>query len=144
MINYYRTVIESILTTNILDWFGCTNKRKINKIESIIIKAESIIGSSLCTIQSNYQERTIERTSNIIKALSHPVTRYFYYLSNDRLCAFKCNKRYIDSFHPLAIQTLNTNFYTLINNLFLLSLIMCLMLLLQLVHHVYLFVFFGI
>ena len=27
MINFYRVVIESTLTTNILVWFGCTNNR---------------------------------------------------------------------------------------------------------------------
>ena len=32
MINFYRSVIESMFTTNILVWFGCTNKRKIKKI----------------------------------------------------------------------------------------------------------------
>ena len=51
MINFHRAVIESIFTTNILVWFGCTNKRDINKIESIIRTVERIIGTSLHTIQ---------------------------------------------------------------------------------------------
>ena len=92
MINFYCAVIESILTANILVWFGCTNKREIQKIESIIRTAERIIVTSLRTIQSIYQERTIKRTSNIIKDLSHPATRYCQYLPSGRLCAFKGSK----------------------------------------------------
>ena len=45
MINSYRAVIESILTTIILVWFGCINKREIKKMESIIRSAEVIIGT---------------------------------------------------------------------------------------------------
>ena len=51
MINFYRAVIESILTMSILVWFGCKNKREIKKIESIIRTAERITGTSLRTIQ---------------------------------------------------------------------------------------------
>ena len=32
LINFYCAVIEIILTTNLLVWFGCTNKREIKKI----------------------------------------------------------------------------------------------------------------
>ena len=112
MINFYCAVIESIFTTNILAWFGCTNKREINKIESIIIirTTERIIGTSLCTIPSIYQERTIKGTSNIIKDLSHPATRYFQYLMSGRFRVLNGNKRFIDSFYPFAMKTFNTNF----------------------------------
>ena len=57
VINSYRAVIESIWTTNILVWFGCTNKKEIKKIESIIIRtADRIIGTSLRTIQPINQD----------------------------------------------------------------------------------------
>ena len=110
MINFYCVVIEIFLATNILVWFGCTSKREIKKIKSIIRTAERIIGTSLCTIQSIYLEPTINRTSTITKDLSHPATRYFHYLPSGRLRAFKGNERLIDSFYPFVIKTFNTNF----------------------------------
>ena len=105
MINFYHAVIEGILTANILVWFYCTNKMEVKKIKLIIRTAERIIGASLRTIQSTYQERTIKRTSNIYKNMSHPVTLYFQYLPSGRLRTFKGNKRLIDSFYPFAIKT---------------------------------------
>ena len=83
IINFHRAVIESTLTTNILVWFGRTGKRKIKKVESIIRSAERIIGTTLRTIQSIYQVRTITRTSDIIRDLSHPATRYFLSLPSE-------------------------------------------------------------
>ena len=110
MINFYRVVIQSILTTNILVWFWCTNKREIKRVESVIRTAERIISTSIHTIQSIYQERSIKRISNIIKYLSHPATWYFQYLPSGRLCAFNVNKRFIDSLYPFALKILHTNF----------------------------------
>ena len=48
VINFYFIVIKSVLTTNILVWFGCTNKREIKKIESII-RSDGIIDTSIRT-----------------------------------------------------------------------------------------------
>ena len=86
--------------------------------QSIIRTAERIIGTSIRTIQSIYQERTIKRTSNIIKDLSHPASLYFQYLPSGWLRAFKGNKRLIGSFFPSTIKTLNTNFMRLSSILF--------------------------
>ena len=55
MINFYRVVIENILTTNILDRLRCTSKREFEKIDSIVWTAVRITGTSLHTIQSIYQ-----------------------------------------------------------------------------------------
>ena len=52
MIYFYLAVIESILTTNILVCFWCTDNREIKIVQSFIRTAEGVIGTFLSTIQS--------------------------------------------------------------------------------------------
>ena len=101
LINFYRAIIESILTTHILVWFGRINQNDLRKLESVIRTAERIIGTSLPSIHSIYQDRTLKRVTNIMKDNSHPALNYFHYLpSGRRLRNFKGSKRFTHSFYP--------------------------------------------
>ena len=122
MIKYNPSQIESILTTNMLVWFECTNKREIKKIESIVRTAEIINTTSLRTIQSIYQERAFKRTWHFIKDLSHPAIRYFQYFrltdyvhsatTRDSLIVFGL----LQSKHSILIVCVNQQFIYLFSS----------------------------
>lgn len=59
-LNSYRVreiIIESILTTNIVVWFGRARQNGFRKLESVVRNAERIIGTGLPSLNSLYQER---------------------------------------------------------------------------------------
>ncbi len=107
-INFYRAIIESILTSNILVWFGRASKNDINKLESVIRNPERIIGTSLPSLISLYEERTIKRVDCIMNDASHPASGHFEFLPSGKgLRTFKGSKRLTNSFYPPAVKLFN-------------------------------------
>ncbi len=111
LVNFYRAIIESILTTNILVWFySRVSQRDLGKLQSVIRSAERIIGTSLPSIHSLYQERALKRVDCIMKDHSHPASVYFNFLpSGNRLLAFRGSKRFTNSFYPSAVKIFNAH-----------------------------------
>ena len=108
LINFYRTIIESIITSSIIVWFGRVNQADLNKLSSVIRSAEKIIGTGLPSLHSIYVERSVSKTNNIIKDSSHPAHKYFQFLpSQRRMRTFKGNKRFTKSFYPEAVKMFN-------------------------------------
>ena len=110
LVNFYRAVIESILSSSIIVWFGKINQKDLKKLEAVIRCAEKIIGTGLPSLQSIHQDRATKRTVSIMKDNHHPAHQYFKYLrSGRRLETLKGNKRFTSSFYPLAVKMFNAH-----------------------------------
>lgn len=79
----------SILTTNILAWFGHISQRDIKKLESVIRSADCIIDTKLPpSPQTLCQQRA--RIEGILNDNSHTTRAHFKFLpSGHRLQTFK-------------------------------------------------------
>ena len=109
LVNFYRSVIESILTFSIIVWFeGITLKQKL-QLNRIVNTASKIIGCSLPTLEDIHLKRVKRRSEKIIKDSSHPANHLFKKLpSGRRFRTLKCGTtRSRKSFFPCAIQTMN-------------------------------------
>ena len=108
LVNFYRAIIESVLTASIHVWFGRANQAEINKLSAVVRTAERIIGTSLPSLHSIHSDRAVKKTKKIMADPVHPAYRYFKFLpSRVRLRTFKGCKRLTDSFFPAAVKTFN-------------------------------------
>ncbi|KAI3374205.1 hypothetical protein L3Q82_006064 [Scortum barcoo] len=57
LIQFYTTIIQSVLCTSITVWFGSTTKQDRNRLQQTVRTAEKIIGASLPSIQDLYMSR---------------------------------------------------------------------------------------
>ncbi|KAI3360698.1 hypothetical protein L3Q82_012843 [Scortum barcoo] len=73
---FYRSTVESILTSCISVWCGGSAADWRN-VRRVVRTAEKIIGSSLPSVQDIASQRCVSRASNIIKDASHPHHRLF-------------------------------------------------------------------
>lgn len=110
LVNFYRAVIESVLTQSITVWYTRAPKKNLQKLTSIIKKAEKIIGRSLPSLEKIYKHRTTNKSKKIMKDKTHPANKLFEFLpSGYRLKAFKGNKRLVNSLYPSAVKLFNRN-----------------------------------
>ncbi|XP_070398113.1 uncharacterized protein [Nothobranchius furzeri] len=103
--NFYSCTIESILTGNIITWFGNSTMKDRRALQRVIRSAESTIRSELPDLHSIYSRRCWTKARKIVKDLSHPNSRLFSLLrSGKRFCSLKTNtERLWRSFFPQAI-----------------------------------------
>ena len=108
LINFYRAIIESILTFSITVWYDRASLNDLCKLQSVIRTSEKIIGTSLSSLESLYVSRLSKKTSKIMRDNCHPSFKYFEFLpSNRRLRCYKGNKRFVESFYPQAVKYFN-------------------------------------
>ena len=108
LVNFYQGIIESILTTNILVWFGNLNQKDLRKLDTVIRSAERIIGTKLPDLHTLYQKRALKRINGILIDHTHPAGAYLNFLpSGKRLQTFKGCKRFTESFYPSVIKFFN-------------------------------------
>ena len=108
LINFYRAIVESVLTTSITVWYDNATYKIKYKLQSIVRNAEKIIDAPLPSIEQIYLSRLEATSKKVMKDRFHPAYRYFEQLpSGRRLRAFKGNKRFINSFYPQAVKLLN-------------------------------------
>ena len=62
LINFYRAIVESVLTTSITVWFDRTTCQIKSKLQSIVRISEKIIGAPLPSLEFIYLSR-LEATS---------------------------------------------------------------------------------
>ena len=82
---FYRAIIESVLTSSIIVWFGRVSQKDLQKMNSVIKCAERIIGISLPSLQTIYSERCQKRTIAIMNDKSHirPIVFLHFYLQEN-------------------------------------------------------------
>ena len=109
LIQFYRAVIESVLTFSIPLWFGALSLRDKSKLEKIVKSASRIIGTELPALEEIYQQRVVRKASLISKDTTHPANKLFQLLpSGRRYRSLKVHTtRFKNSFYPCAVQLLS-------------------------------------
>ena len=108
LLNFYRGIIESILTSSIIIWYGRITNEDLEKLNSIVRTCELIIGTELLPLNYIYFQRLERKTKLIMKEHFHPANKYFQFLrSGKRLRHFKGTKRFINSTYPQAVRQYN-------------------------------------
>ncbi len=89
MLNFYRAVIESMLTFSLTAWFGSSTVQQRSRICNIIRAASKSIGCDLPTIDEIYVSRLQKKGLTILKDPLHPARHLFTPLPSSRLRANK-------------------------------------------------------
>ena len=109
MTQFYRSVIESILSFSISVWYGSATAKEKRKLHHVTKTASKIIGHKLPALDTIYSMRIKRRAKSIISDRAHPANHLFQTLpSGKRLCSLKCkSNRLKNSFYPSAIRATN-------------------------------------
>ena len=108
LLSFYRSIVESILTSSITVWYDKASVYHKGRIDSVVRQAERIINTSLPSIESIYLNRMNNKTTKMLKDKHHPAHAYFQFLpSMKRMRTFKGNKRFTNSFFPQAVKYYN-------------------------------------
>ncbi|KAK7922245.1 hypothetical protein WMY93_009147 [Mugilogobius chulae] len=104
MVQFYTSIIESILTSSITVWYAGATVRDRHRLQRIVRSAEKVIGCSLPSLQDLYVSRTRGRAGRIAADPSHPGHRLFEPLpSGRRLRSIRTRtSRHKNSFFPSA------------------------------------------
>ena len=110
LIQLYTAIVQSVLCTPIIVWFGSTTKQDRNRLKRKIRTAERIIGVNLPSIQDLYTSRVRKRAGNISADPSHPGHNLFELLPSRRRyrTLYTKTSRYKNSFFPQAVTLMNT------------------------------------
>ncbi len=85
LIQFYSSIIESVLCTSITVWFSSATKSDLRRQWRVVRTAERIIGTTLPTLQELYLSRVSKkRAGKITLDPSHPAHSLFELLSSDR------------------------------------------------------------
>ena len=109
MLNFYRAVIESVLTFSISVWFGSITQKETLRLNRVVKTVSRIIGRDLPSLEILYQQRLLGRATLISQDTSHPAHDLFEPLpSSRRFRSIKTRtNRFSTSFCPLAVQALS-------------------------------------
>uniref|UniRef100_A0A3Q2ZZP0 Reverse transcriptase domain-containing protein n=1 Tax=Kryptolebias marmoratus TaxID=37003 RepID=A0A3Q2ZZP0_KRYMA len=110
---FYRSTIESILTSCLSVWCGGCSVSDWKNVRRVVRTAERIVGATLPSVQDLSSRRCVSRGRNIVRDPSHPHHGWFSLLpSGKRFRSIRCRtSRFRNSFFPLAIRLLNSQPY---------------------------------
>ena len=75
LINFYRAIVESFLTTSIIVWYNNATYKIRCKLQSVVRNAEKIIGTPLPSIEQIYLSRLEATSRKVMKDRFHPAYR---------------------------------------------------------------------
>ena len=106
MLQFYRAVIESVLTFSIVVWYGNATQHDRDLLQGIINSASKIIGCELPSLGSLYVDRISNRARKISRDPGHPAYSLFEpLLSGKRFRVISARtSRFRDSFFPRAVK----------------------------------------
>ena len=111
LLQFYRCVVESILSFSICVWFGSTTQLQKDRLERVVRTASRIIGCELPSLASIYAKRLLSRSRKIVADPSHPASSLFEQLPSG--CRFRSlrvrTNRLRDSTFPQAVSLLNAS-----------------------------------
>ena len=109
MLNFYRAVIESVLTFSISVWFGSITQKETLRLNRVVKTASRIIGRDLPSHEILYQQRLLGRATLISQDTSHPAHDPFEPLpSSRRFRSIKTRtNRFSTSFFPFPRRAYN-------------------------------------
>ena len=108
LVQFYRSVIESVLTFSFTTWYGSTTQDDKDELQQVVKTAGKIIGCDLPDLDTLYQQRVIRRAKSIVGDPSHPAHSLFQPLrSGRRYRVIKARtERLKRSFFPRAVKSL--------------------------------------
>ena len=106
LLQFYRAIIESVLTYSLTTWYGSTSQQEKTDLERVVKTASKIVGCDLPSLETLYHQRVLRRAKSIISDVSHPASHLFQLLpSGRRYRHIKCRtKRMQTSFFPEAVR----------------------------------------
>ena len=110
LVNFYRCIIESILTNCVTVWYGNCSVSDRKALQRVVKTAQRIIGSSLPSIEAVQSKRCLRKARGICKDCSHPNHRLFTLLPSGRRYRSLRTRtsRFRGSFFPAAVTLLNS------------------------------------
>jgi hypothetical protein len=105
----YRSLIESILTFNLIVWFGALTVRDKSRLGRVVKTASRIVGTPQKQLCDLYTMTVKKKAQKIMADSSHPLSQHFELLpSGQRLKKPVAKKNaYAKSFVPTAVTVLN-------------------------------------
>ena len=70
LIQFYNSVVESVLTFSLCVWYGNTTQRQRDRLERVIRTTGRIIGYKLPSLASIYNKQSVARARKIIADVS--------------------------------------------------------------------------
>ncbi|KAI4896466.1 hypothetical protein NFI96_009516 [Prochilodus magdalenae] len=82
--NFYRSTIESVLTSSITVWYGNCTAQDRKALQRVIKTSQSISGAAFPSLKDIYRTRVIRRAHSIIRDSTHPQHSLFTLLPSGR------------------------------------------------------------
>ena len=67
LFNFYQAIIQSILSSSILVWYGAATQQDLYKLNSVVKYCEKIVNLPLPSLENIYFERLEKKTNLILK-----------------------------------------------------------------------------
>ncbi len=105
----YKSQVESILSFNMIMWYGNLNIKWRNKLQKIVNMASKILGKPQKQLSSLYNELIRSKAEKIISDSSHPLYSEFELLPSGKRYRLPMARKnlYKKSFVPEAVNTIN-------------------------------------
>ena len=103
----YRSLIESILTFNVIAWFGNLTVKDKAKLTRVVKLAGKIVGHEQRSLSGLYELFCKRKEGKIIRDPTHPLHDAFQMLPSAWLAPLAKCSLYRRSFIPTAISILN-------------------------------------
>ncbi|KAI4905235.1 hypothetical protein NFI96_008737, partial [Prochilodus magdalenae] len=104
--NFYRSTVESILTSCITAWYGSATSAERKALQRVVKTAQHITASTLPPIQDIYDKRCLRKAVHISSDPTHPSHPLFQPLpSGKRYQNIRARTtRFRNSFYPRAVK----------------------------------------
>jgi len=110
---FYQSVVASTIFFAAVSWGAGIKAKDANRLNKLIKKAESVVGSKLVTLEEVVEERMLAKLLVIMDNPSHPLHKTLDKLKSsfsNRLIQPRCSKeRYRKSFLPTVIRLYNSS-----------------------------------
>ena len=106
----YRSLVESVITFNIISWFGNLSVRDKARLTKVVNQASKIVGCKQKPLSELYSQGLRRKGFQIVNDASHPLNCNFEFLPSRRRLKVPLARKNIfkKSFVPSAIQLLNS------------------------------------
>ena len=105
---FYKSIIESVLCSCIVAWYGNSNQQCKNKVARIT-KSAGRMGVDATDLQKLYERATLKFTQKCMNDFKHPLHNYYVWLPSGKRLNVPCQRttRYKKSFVPSSIVLFN-------------------------------------
>ena len=107
----YRSLIESILSFNIVSWFGNLSVKNKTRLSRVVSQAGKIVGKQQIQLSELYSVALRRKSARILHDRSHPLSYCFEYLPSGRRLKIPLARKnmFKRSFIPSAVTILNSS-----------------------------------